>query len=647
VVRRHLAATAACAILALLWTYPLAWRLSTHLPGAQAGDNVTFAWNVWWMRAALGTPLDFFHTTYLFAPVGADLTLHTHTALPAFAGATAFRGLPVIAALNATTIVSLFLNALCAYLLAWRLTQDSSAALIAGVIYGGSPFIAAHLHGHFNLTTAWTIPLFALACHEAMTRRSLAWSAFGGLLLGATAYIDYYFVVYEAMLGLCLWLLAATRWSVTRAVATPASRRWARLVAVVMFLDAAIIAAVAITGGFALDLGAARLSMRSVFNPLQLLWALVALWLCLRLRPRVAVGVDPDVRMAHAGRAVLVTVIVFVATAAPILWHAAALTWRGEYVTQRYFWRSAPKGVDFATLALGNPFHGLWGEPIRTFYRALGIDALESTAWLGLAPVGLVVWGAAWARNAAVRCWMAVGALFFIWALGPHLMVFGWNTGLVLPQAIVRYVPILSNARVPGRAMVVVFLALGVLAACAIADWRRRSPRPSLVFAIVLAIIALDYVPAPFPIVALERPGIYERLRDRPEPGALCELPMGLRDGFGQRGLLDDRVLYFQTIHGRPITGGFIARLPPSVVSTYEGDPLLSSLLRLSGPPQTIDAALPDRQLATRLLETHDIRFVMLNRATAPSVLIEYVEKMMPLTLIAREGERSLYVVDR
>ena len=40
------------------------------------------------MRTALASKVDFFHTAYLFAPAGTDLTLHTHTALPAFVGAT-------------------------------------------------------------------------------------------------------------------------------------------------------------------------------------------------------------------------------------------------------------------------------------------------------------------------------------------------------------------------------------------------------------------------------------------------------------------------------------------------------------------------------------------------------------------------------
>ena len=83
----------------------------------------------------------------------------------------------------------------------------------------------------------------------------------------------------------------------------------------------------------------------------------------------------------------------------------------------------------------------------------------------------------------AVRQWSAIGLIFFVWALGPHLMVLGRNTAMVLPGAFLRYIPIVNNARVPGRAMVVVSLAMAVLAAVVAARWRPASGRRPLVLA--------------------------------------------------------------------------------------------------------------------------------------------------------------------
>src|SRR6185295_10048948 len=161
----------------------------------------------------------------------------------------------------------------------------------------------------------------------------------------------------------------------------------------------------------------------------------------------------------------------------------------------------------------------------------------------------------------------------------------------------------------------------------------------------VAAVIA-DQVPAPFPLLPLERPHIYEVLRDRPEPGSLCELPMGIADGFGQIGALDPRELFYQTIHRRPIAGGMISRLPLSVRRFYESDPILHALMALSETDATRrQIALPDRRAAIEGLRANHFAFIMLNRATASPALVAYVEQTLVLRRIATEGRRSLYLV--
>jgi len=79
----------------------------------------------------------------------------------------------------------------------------------------------------------------------------------------------------------------------------------------------------------------------------------------------------------------------------------------------------------------------------------------------------------------------------------------------------------------------------------------------------------------------------------------------------------------------------------------YEQDPLLSALLSLSSRNPSVDGELPDRDVAAERLRTDGIAFVMLNRRLSPPALIDYVEKSLPLELVAKDEERSLYVVKR
>ncbi len=651
------------AALALTWSFPLVAVAGTHLAGAGVSDNANFLWNFWWMREALGSSERFFSTPYLFAPFGTDLTLHTHTALNAFAGATLLERLPPLTAMNVTILASLFLNGFCAYVLAWRMTRDAAAAAIAGLIFGGSPYLAAHLNGHFNLTTAWTLPLFALAVGSAfgdpgdpkrvalqppqggrsaaLLGPPLLAAIAAGIILGATAYIDYYYVVYEIAFAICAFLLAARDWSVTARGATAASMRTARILVTLAVVDVIVILAILATGGFDVTVAGVHILARDVFNPLQVLWILLAFAALARWRPALAVRPVEGWGIAALATIALVAAVV----ALPILVNGAGVILRGEYVSQRYFWRNAPKGIDPATLMLGNPFHGLWGDVVRASYQWLEIDPIESGAWLGIAPLILAAWTVRryWSDR-IVRYWTAIGAVFFVWALGPHLRVFGYTTGMILPETLVRYIPIAANARIPGRAIVVVSLAMAVLGAIAISRSQEPSRRRWIGIAAMALIILLDYLPTPFPTVEVDRPPIYETLRDRPERGALLELPVGIRDSFTGRGFLDHRALAYQLIHRRPIVGGVVSRMSPSIVAGYAADPLIDGLLALSGR-HTPSKPLPNLAEAASLLAQDGIAFVMVNRELAPAELLEYVELQMPLTLIATEGERSLFVV--
>lgn len=87
----------------------------------------------------------FFQTDRIFAPFGIDLTLHTHTALPAFLGATVLAPLSSLGAQNVVILASLALNGFAAYLLAFDRTGDRAGALVGDFVFAGSSYIGVHL----------------------------------------------------------------------------------------------------------------------------------------------------------------------------------------------------------------------------------------------------------------------------------------------------------------------------------------------------------------------------------------------------------------------------------------------------------------------------------------------------------------------
>ena len=623
------------------WLSALAGQVSSAVPGAGPGDNLTFVWNTWWMYRAVSAGQAFFFSPMLFAPFGVDLTLHTHAALPSLFAAGFAAGHSFVAGTNVVIAIQLTLNFVCGFALAWRVTRDVPAALVGSMIFGWSPYIGAHLPGHFNLIGAWLLPLTACLLLRRLEEGSRGSGAFLGVVLGLAGYVDYYYTVYAFALAAVFVLHR----NLTCARAAKVARSWQTpllwLIGGLWVVLFAVIMAIAIGGGTVITIGSQRVSMLSTANPLAALGILTMLGAAVRLLPGLRLRADTRGFIQDAGRLTL-PLGIGIGLLLPLVYHGVALWQHGDYVSQRYFWRSAPRGIDVATLVLGNPSGLLWPDAIARVYARLGIDAVEQVAWLGPGVIALAAMALALGQKPRVRLWLSVAAVFGIWALGPSLSAFGQDTHVFLPAVLLRYVPIVANARIPARAFVLLYVAAAVLAAIGMSELRRRGRR-GLAFALA-ALVLLDYLPRPVPVFPLDRPGPYEELARRADGGALCELPMGLRDGFGETGVFDSRTLAYQMTHQHPITGGFVARLSPKLVDAYERSPLLGPLLHLSaGKPLGGEQVLSGAD-AGAALDAAGIRYVMLNKRTAPVDLAGYV-RGLPLRVISEDEERTLYEV--
>lgn len=628
-----------------VWLFPLLSHPSTTLPGANGGDNDTFVWNLWWMRYVLHhQPQSFFSTPFLFHPFGADLTLHTHTALPALVAALAGPS-SLVASQNLLIVLHIFLNFACSYALAYRTTRRVLPALAGSVIFGTSCFVGGHLLGHFNLIAAWTLPLVWLLVEVARERASAIRAGIAGVALAATAYVDYYPFVFAAGVLCISWIAGSVRVSMRP---QPLSRRSRYLVAgfaAAIALDLLIIGAILLWPGDRIELGSVRISVRSVSNPVT------AAWLLLIAASVVAASPRCERRRQLSGAGVHVALTLIATTAillVPLFFHATRMWVEGRYVSQTYFWRSAPAGIDLATLALGSPYHAVWGESVRRIYEALHIDAIERCGWVPVAAIMLSAVAVVARRNdPVVSQWIVVGVAFLTWALGPWVTAFGQQTPLILPATLIRFVPVVANARIPGRAMVVVYLALAMLASLGLAHLMSQPTRRRVAWGLAL-LLALECIPARPPFAAPDMPSQYSALKTLDRAGAVCELPLGLRDGFGETGSFDSSVLLHQMMHERPIVGGFLARLPPSVARDYGRMPVIGVLLRLSAGGKLPDegTALTPAEAASALTAT-GIAFVVLDTRRASSDLIQYVQSGIALQKIAEQDGRIFYGVSK
>lgn len=203
--RRQVAVFGLYLVIAILYTWPLAFNLTTHIPDKHPtltleSDAVLQTWYPWWVRKALLDPDEtVLHTDWVYYPVGMEMTmqpamfLHGAMTIPLF-------WLDITAADNVVIIVSFALSGLAAFLLGMYVTRSIPASLFCGFIYAFCPYKLQHLEGHIQLMATETLPLVALSLirlFDKPTRRHLIWS---GIWLGITVYTDYYYFAYALLM---------------------------------------------------------------------------------------------------------------------------------------------------------------------------------------------------------------------------------------------------------------------------------------------------------------------------------------------------------------------------------------------------------------------------------------------------------------
>ena len=524
------------------------------------------------------------------------------------------------------------------YALVWTVTRHRRASVLASVLFGLSPYLAVHLLGHFDLVAAWMLPAFALALRRALLGRSHAAAITAGLVLAATAYIAYYYVVYIGFF-MAVYLAVWVHW-VTMAPArhrlTPLARRLRAACLCGAIASAAIALAIGVTGGRSLSVGALHVSIRTPQNALTVMWIFVIVGVVCTWRPVLVSDPGSGERMRRAMAVAWRVAAVFLAGSAPLVWQAVGLLIRGEYVTPEYGWRSIPHGVDLLAPLLGHPLHPLMAAASARAYAAMRQNYVEVVGWIGIVPaVLLMVTRAALPPGGRdeIRVWRAVAIAFAIGALGPFLTIGGFDTGLKLPEILARFVPFVANARMPGRLVVGVFMALAVLLGMQMSAATGRLRSPAVQWLLV-GLIAFEYWDAPIRLTQLDYPAVYRALAAA-GPGAVCEVPFGIGDGLSTgTGSQDRRVMFYATLHEHPLAGGYIGRMPVDAAERYAKSPVTAALLRLS------DGAAPPSNDPGR--GQSPCRYLVVDREASSAALRSYVEHL-PADRIAVDGRRDLY----
>ena len=643
--RLHVVVLLAYAALAIVFSWPLATHLKTHLTGSIGSDTGVYVWNQWVFRHELvdNRSLPYF-TGVLFGPDRqTDLSLHNYTTFQNLIAVPLAGVFGVVETFNIVYLLMVVLTAYTTFLLAKHVTHGVPESFIAGLLFAWSPVLVTRGMGHFSLVAAAPLPVFLLILLKADGHERLRDAVALGLTMAWAATTDVYYAIYCLLIGAVFLVARIVSISPSRNAGRERAAAWGLNVAILCL--AGLVIAIAASGGFALTVAGRTLHTRSLYTPVLALTVLVLIQLARKFRLSLVRLTKNDVyRFVGLTAATAVVGAIFVS---PVLYAAAVRIAQGEFDTPAIYWRSSPPGVDLLALFLPNPNHPLAPAWIAEWLTRRPNGYLENVASVPWVAIGICVlaWRSGWRPN---RWWAALCVMFGLLALGPFLHVAGVNTYIPGPWAFLRYVPLIGLAHTPARFSIVLILAFAIVVADALRELGRSNPshrRALLIAAGVL--LAVELLPAPLTLYSAEIPPLYRRVAAAPSSMTLLEIPYGVRDGVSSIGDFTARTQFFQTAHGKTVMGGYLSRVPRRRVDELQMDPVTRALAILSEnrrlSPNDETAMLEE---GPAFLRKNHIGLVVIDQEKTSAVFQELVIKVFRLRHLETDGSLSLFATD-
>jgi hypothetical protein len=640
-IRRHLYAVLAYALLAVVYSWPLLLSLSSRLTGPPGGDTGIYIWNQWVFHHEIFDHgrMPFFTCDILAVTGCISLGLHNYTVLANLFALPLIGPFGIVTAFNLTYLLMGVLSAYAMFLLVKEVVPDADAeAWLAGAFFGWSPMLVTRSFGHFSLVAAAPLALFTLL----LVRLERHWrgrdAAGLGVMLALAGWSDVYYAVYAVLIAASFILLRALHAARRPAEERPRGRG-IRIVDGLILVLAIFSIATAATGGWDFVLFGQLVRARSLHTPVLVLTVLAVG----RTLTFFRIGINPIDRGAlmRAIRLGAIAVVVASILLSPWLYAVAVLIGEGQFVSPAIYWRSSPPGVDLLSFFVPNPNHPL--AP-AAFYKWLDhpMQALEHVASIPLVmlAVGIAAWRGGW-RPPGI--WAGLTAIFVLIAAGPFLQVAGTSTYVPGPWAFLRYVPIVGLARTPTRFAVVVMLMVGVLFALALRAVRLRHGRA--LGAGVGALLLFELLPAPRNLGFGDVPALFSTVAADPRKDVrVLDLPFGISSGTATTGKYSSLSQFHQTHHEKPIVGGGLSRVSEARVAAIRSHPILDALIQLAeGKPLTDEQIARSDASAAAFVRDSRVAWVVVDRAETSPEMRAFAVRVLRLEPVASAPRYELF----
>lgn len=287
----------------------------------------------------------------------------------------------------------------------------------------------------------------------------------------------------------------------------------------------------------------------------------------------------------------LLIIAIFASCAWPLGWQILKASLSGAYpfATIEQVSLYSPDIRSFFTPSFLNTF---CGNSLRTYYQS--ISPHNSIVYIGYLLISLTIIGYYASRRKkhefSLGFWGLLSIFFFFVSLGPILFVAGWNI-TPLPYQLLYFLPFFKGVLVPSRLIIFFIFSLIIPAAYGfrilIDKVRFRFYRIAIIIG-AIGLILLEYSSIPLPLLNTNIPEFYKKLAVEGSDYTILELPFALSTSFYTLGDINSssKLEYFQSVHHKPILGGYVSRVPNYIYNYYHQ---LTGLKYAISPSESMD----------------------------------------------------------
>jgi hypothetical protein len=545
----------------ILFTYPVAFKLTTDIPGTGA-DSFQWMRILWYTKTAVQqtnlTKLT--HDSLLFYPNGIEsMPFQSAFNQIMYLLLSPFLELHVIYTI--LWLLTFVIGAIGAYLLVKYLTGNQSAAFLAGIVFAFSPFHFSRALYFFGAASVQWIPFCALFLIKTAKEGGIKNPVLAGIFFILVAMSDLQYMIFMGIFAGLLFLYEA----------------YLKLISRTNYFNSAT----------------EMLKKYSLFAAVSFLGLL------------------------------------------PLTINEIAVSLSGKNYLKANIREIPGLSNDLMSFFLPSHLNPFLGRFTTDFYSNIPSWFAEKVNFIGYVVLALSLFTCFRLRkNPEVKFWILVTLFFSIISLGPILHINGvysftaFKTYIALPYVVMYdIVPFLDNCRTVGRFFVVATLGFSVLAGYGLSDLFKYKPEKKvLIGAVVSSLIILEFLCIPYPTVQASVPAFYDKISNDQENYGLLEIPLNHNAGY-----MNFEYLYYQTVHHKPLVGGYAARYPANIRSFQKYTPFIRELNFYPAPQEDI---LPDvTQIGSSVLRLNNIRYVIIHTNELSDQQINYVNKLLKETL--------------